>query len=59
MRQRVKQEIPRAIICINIEALYAVTTNKDQKSKQKKAPSESDGAKSQTGNTTSNNLYQY
>jgi hypothetical protein len=57
--QRVKQEIQRAIIFINIERLYAIKAKKDQRNQQKKTPSRVEGAKSQTGNTTNNNLYQY
>jgi len=57
--QRVKQEIQRAIIFINIEELYVVKAKNDHSNEQKKAPSRVRGAKSQTGNTTSNNLYQY
>ncbi|MBA6290335.1 hypothetical protein [Colwellia sp. MB3u-4] len=54
--QRVKQEIQRAIIFNNIEELYVVKTKNDHSNEQKKAPSRVRGAKSQTGNTTSNNL---
>ena len=57
--QRVQQEIQRAIIFINIEVLYVVKAKNDQRNKQKKAPSRVRGAKSQTGNTTSDNLYHY
>jgi hypothetical protein len=57
--QRVKQEIQRAIIFINIEELYVVKAKNDQGNEQKKAPLRVRGAKSQTENTTSDNLYQY